>query len=352
MHSPFCYEATNVNQALSTGLGWLADAGVREESRNGPVLVSPVPVCITYTRPWERVLFSPLRDVNPFFHLMEALWMMNGGHDVAWPTQFNSKFGQFSDDGRNFWGAYGYRWRGWFGYDQLFLIASELRKDPTSRRCVLSMWDGAKDLPKATGHRVSNHDTLIPGFAVGRDVPCNTQAYFDVRGGKLNMTVTNRSNDALWGAFGANAVHFSIMQEVLAAMVGVQVGVYHQFTNNLHVYTSVFGVDGLGALAVDAERHDYYSTDGVAGLPVVAGDSNRWFVELAQFMRDPLNSECTEPFLLNLARPAYRAYMDRKQGVNNGMEAVVQIQSEDWRIACHDWISRREQRKAKEAGIG
>ena len=61
--------ATNVNQAVNEGFHYLAVAGVEENSRNGKVIVAPEPVLTTYTHPTERVLFSPLRDANPFLHV-------------------------------------------------------------------------------------------------------------------------------------------------------------------------------------------------------------------------------------------------------------------------------------------
>src|SRR5437667_129280 len=133
-------KVTNVNQCLSECLQWLLAAGVEENSRNGPVLVSPEPVMVTYTRPQERVLFSPLRDANPFFHLMEALWMLAGRNDVEWPAYFASNMRNYSDDGKIFHGAYGYRWRKAMSFDQLALIARELKANSESRRCVLQMW--------------------------------------------------------------------------------------------------------------------------------------------------------------------------------------------------------------------
>ena len=65
-------DATNVNQAYEKGVAYLIDEGVKEDSRNGPVVVAPGPVLTRYTHPTQRVLFSPLRDANPFFHIMEA----------------------------------------------------------------------------------------------------------------------------------------------------------------------------------------------------------------------------------------------------------------------------------------
>jgi thymidylate synthase len=52
----------------------------------------------------------------------------------------------------------------------------------------------------------------------------------------LDLTVLCRSNDVVWGAYGANAVHFSVLQEYLAGRIGVDVGVMYQFSNNYHGY--------------------------------------------------------------------------------------------------------------------
>jgi hypothetical protein len=54
----------------------------------------------------------------------------------------------------------------------------------------------------------------------------------------LDLTVCCRSNDAIWGAHGANAVHFSVLQEYLAARIGVGVGTMYQWSNNYHAYES------------------------------------------------------------------------------------------------------------------
>jgi hypothetical protein len=70
--------ARNVNEAYVVGLGYLRAYGKEQNSRMGKVLVVDHPVCTTYERPYERVLFNSERDANPFFHFMESLWMLAG----------------------------------------------------------------------------------------------------------------------------------------------------------------------------------------------------------------------------------------------------------------------------------
>ena len=68
------------------------------------------------------------------------------------------------------------------------------------------------------------------------DIPCNTNIYFKIREGELQMTVCNRSNDMIWGAYGANAVHMAVLQEYVAAQLDVPMGKYYQISDSFHVY--------------------------------------------------------------------------------------------------------------------
>jgi hypothetical protein len=86
------------------------------------VLVSQTPVVTCYSAPTQRVLFSPMRDANPFFHFMEALWMLAGRDDVASRYASTARSASSAMTASAIWGAYGSRWRKWFGHDQLDLI--------------------------------------------------------------------------------------------------------------------------------------------------------------------------------------------------------------------------------------
>ena len=175
----------NVNHALPEALWKLKLMGEKSDTRNGPVLVFPEPVMTIYDKPDERVLFWDKRDANPIFHLLESVWMIAGRRDVAFPQMFNSRIGQYSDDGENFNAAYGYRWRHHFGSDQLVDIIKLLTAKPETRQAVMQIW-ATEDL--------TNNAT--------RDKACNTQVFFEIKSGKLNMTVINRSND-IWLGVGS-----------------------------------------------------------------------------------------------------------------------------------------------------
>jgi hypothetical protein len=156
--------AQNVNHAFRDALWWIKVAGVPEDSRNGPVLVAPGPVITEYQYPLERVLFNPVRDANPVFHLMESLWMLAGESKLDFILPFNARMASYGENGIQ-WGAYGRRWNGYFGVNQIQLIIDELTANPNSRRAVIGMWDPMLDLKHSHllrfAGRVTQHDCVL-----------------------------------------------------------------------------------------------------------------------------------------------------------------------------------------------
>lgn len=333
-------EVRNVHEALPTAIAMLmqGDHTVERESRNGPVLKFDGPVTTVFEKPTERVLFHPLRDANPFFHLFESLWMLGGRNDVEWVAHYVKRMKEFSDDGKTFHGAYGYRWIHHFGFNQLNQIVSALKANPDDRRCVLQMWDARTDLGKQ-----------------GKDFPCNTQAMFEIdHEGRLNMTVINRSNDIIWGAYGANAVHFSVLQEYMAAAIGVPVGRYWQVSNNFHAYKATF--DPLQDLAVEGLTWPYgvYSpwtpTDEqcqaeVKPFPLVNTPINVWEIDLKLFLEVGPTPGMCDPFFTRVVQPMFYAHKAFKQkDWDAAFEIIERCAASDWRKACIEWLQRRKEK--------
>ena len=316
----YSFVVRNVNEAYDTVVPYILSHGVNEQSRNGQVLVMPEPVAICYEKPKERVLFDANRDANPFFHLMEAIWMLAGEKAAAWPVKFNKQMAEYANDDGEYDGAYGYRWRRHFGFDQIKYVADLLRKDPTTRRAVIGMYD-----PRTED-------------AGSKDIPCNSHIYFMVRSGKLDMTVLNRSNDAVWGAFGANAVHFSVLLEVVAALAGLPIGRYWQITNNLHIYPDIPKVWE----AVNNLRQQYlYQRGAVRPFPLVS-EPRVFLTECEHFLLDPTGPHWVNPFFYYVARPMYLSWQQYKRGDMEGARSwASQIEDSAWALACDEWLRRR-----------
>lgn len=326
--------ARNVHNALPLGLAHLASCGVPAPSRAGDVLVAPGPVTTVYDNPTERVLFWLERDANPFFHLMEGLWMLAGRNDLAFPQSYVKHFSDFSDDGVTIHGAYGYRWRNHFGFDQIRRVIAYFARHPMGRRAVIAMWDPETDLREDE---------------VGRDMPCNTQILFAVTYGRrdepnrLNMTVINRSNDVIWGLYGANAVHMSMLQEYIAAQLGLAVGVMTTVSNNFHAYKAVFDKTYRGALR-DAANVLLcpYGVDEVAPYPMVQNPKT-WDRDLALFFEDPTSNGFDNSFFHKVAKPIYWAHVAAKRNAwVNALEIIEQCEAADWRVAAADWLRRHQ----------
>ena len=329
----------NVHEALPEAVHQMLQWAHTEQTRNGQVLRCPTPVTTVYSEPRERVLFWGQRDANPFFHFFEGLWMLNGQMDVAPLARFVKSISKFSDNGSTFHGAYGYRWRTAFKWDQLQVIANSLRADHSDRRQVLQMWDCDRDLTDQVAKR---------------DIPCNLVICFTVNASALDMTVYNRSNDIVWGCYGANAVHFSMLQEVMAAMVGVPVGVYYQVSNNWHAYQDTF--EKVRPLALEAaqptlhgmRQPNPYAACAVAPYPMVSTDADTWFAELAMFMSEEGSATgYTEKFFRRVAVPLVQAHttytvVEAPHRFDEAYAACNNIQATDWRLACQQWILRRQ----------
>jgi thymidylate synthase len=314
----------NVNEVYPEALWKMKIMGVKQDSRNGMVLRIPGPVVTTYVDPTQRMLLDERRDANPFFHIFEGVWMLAGRHDVGWIMAFNTNITQFSDDGITLHGAYGYRWRNHFGHDQLIWIINHLRAFPQSRRAVLQMFDPEVD-----------QDWIV---GASRDIPCNTGIYFEIVDNQLNMTVTCRSNDMIWGCYGSNVVHMSMLQEFIADSLGIAVGTYTQFSNNFHIYERHWNLLE-NVSPYEPYRHAYGSHVSIVRF----GNAMTDLEELMQWVGSPDYDQYTNPYILLVLRPmltAYRFYKNNRK--IQALMACNDIADMEVRIACKQWLERRK----------
>lgn len=339
----------NINDGFRGLLGIFSTSAnyVESGSRNGGTRTVPDPVTITYSSPQERVLFNSARDVNPFSLMYESLWTISGRNDVQPISYYTARMTEFSDDGETWHGAYGHRWRHRFGFDQIDTAVRLLEESAGTRRIVINMW-----CPRAD---------LLEQKAGGKDYPCNTHLYLSVRDGRLSLTVCNRSNDLIWGLTGANYVVFSFLLEYLASRVGVEIGEYHHFTNNLHVYDRHVAEIPKWLAAYDGikgnNEYDGYTGEGGIVLhktvPLVRDPATfdrevKLLVE--QFSNGtngpvdfPNGTEYSEPFLETVAVPVFTAFRLYKHKLPaDALAEASRIKADDWRIACTAWLKRRQ----------
>lgn len=337
----------NVNEALDkllinlrADIYWrdISPRGLRTlEWKEGPYIT-------TYLRPRERVLFHPERDANPFFHFFESLWILAGRSDVDFLARYNPRMREYSDNGVTFHAPYGWRLRHHFARvgDQLVKAIEMLRHDQDSRQVVMSIWDPETDLGATT-----------------KDMPCNDLIMLKIRDGALNMTVCCRSNDAIWGAYGANAVQFSMIQEFIARAVGVDVGIYTQVSDSMHVYTDNEAV--LKTMRAGPQLTDPYANGGMRPYPILNGTPYlTWLRQLDEFLSSEFGRDfhSFDQFFYDVALPmrdAWGMYKDGPQAPakwdkNTRINVACDILEErciavDWMTAGVEWLNRRREKK-------
>lgn len=287
--------------------------GRDEDTRGGRVLTIEEPVVLTLREPYSRVLRDPARNANPFFHVMEVVWMMAGASNVNWISQFNMRMGEFANEGR-INGAYGQRWR---NCEQIRKTIDKL-ENRTTRQAVISMWNPVYD--------------NIVGL---NDYPCNTHIYFRVIKGQLNMTVCNRSNDLIWGMLGANVVHMTYLHELISCATGIPMGKYQVMTNNLHIYERHW------PLLDTASSVNVFDEDYGLGPPLLDGDNGETYEdfreECAEFMLSDSQKRWNSKWLQNVAEPLKLAYQNR----NHAPGHLTMCQDPAWRKASWEWLSRK-----------
>ncbi len=309
--------ARNIPLAYVEGLWKFRVFSGLEDTRNGEAMVMIHPTVLTIEHPEERVMTDPVRDCNPFFHVMEFVWMMAGSNDVKWIAQFNKRMLDYADDGY-LRGAYGWRWAN--PSPQLSDTVDLLRGYPETRQAVLAMWDPVYD-----GSRAKTSDR-----------PCHTHIYFRVRESThLDMTVMNRSNDYVWGMMGTNAVHFTLLHELIARASGYKLGKYMVFSNNLHIYKDVPRFNEIWNTY--AKKNIYQGKGKVEPFPIL----NHW-LEFTTFMVECNlffhgESNFSNEWLQYVAYPMKMAYLESK----NREEWISQIAALDWKLACIEWSARR-----------
>jgi len=169
-------------------------------------------VSFELTNPRNRLIYHPKRKYNYAFNVAEMISYLSGINSVQYMDFWNSNYKNFSDNGVNFRGNYGERLK--FYITELI---EKLRSNPDTRQATLSIYN-SEDMMRET-----------------KDAPCTLALDFKIRNKKLHMHVFMRSNDLIWGLM-YDLPAFTMMQEILANTVGVELGSYNHTAASLHVY--------------------------------------------------------------------------------------------------------------------
>lgn len=175
--------------------------------------------------PMENKIETPWRKWNEKYAELEWDWYMHGytesdpGLDVITANKTKNKFWLNYMDERGVVNS-NYGWQ--MGReDQVGYVIDELKRNPESRRAVISIYDGKEHADYK------------------RDTPCTIGLNFFAVDDHLNMTVYMRSND-LWKGFCNDQYCFSKTMEWIAEMLGLEIGTYCHVATDLHLYEEHF----------------------------------------------------------------------------------------------------------------
>ena len=192
----------------------LVDAPVIETTRGRSHEL--IGVSSRITRPRARLSRSETRG-RAFSCLGELVWYFSKSNALAPIQRYIPKYADESDDGETVYGGYGPRLFDLRGQNQISNVISLLSESPTSRRAVIQLFEA--------------NDISIRR----KEIPCTTTLQFIARGTELHMIANMRSNDAYMG-LPHDVFCFTMIQEIIARTLGLEIGIYHHVVGSLHLY--------------------------------------------------------------------------------------------------------------------
>ena len=154
----------------------------------------------------------------------ELLWFLKGETNIAYLKENGvSIWNEWANEQGELGPVYGRQWRSWEGkdgavIDQVKWLVDEIKKNPDSRRLIISAWNVA-DLPK---------------MAL---MPCHTLFQFYVADGKLSCQLYQRSADVFLGV-PFNIASYALLTLMVAQVCDLQPGDFIHSFGDVHIYNN------------------------------------------------------------------------------------------------------------------
>lgn len=244
--------------------------GVRKSSRTGVDTISyfgafyrvdlseGFPLLTTKKMEWKSILY-------------EVLWYLSGEEHIRNLKQHTKIWDAWADENGRLQTAYGRFWRrypvpeksaaldgeifvdetnpfvkresnGVLVFDQIGWVINEIKKNPNSRRLVITAWHPANAV-------------------ISKLPPCHYTFAFNVSNGKLNCHLTQRSGDIALG-IPFNLAAYSILTQIIAQETNLEPGYFAHTIIDAHIYIADKGsptekYDHLEGLKIQLEREPY-----------------------------------------------------------------------------------------------
>ncbi len=156
--------------------------------------------------------------------LHELLWFISGSTNVKYLQDNGVRiWNEWADAEGELGPVYGYQWRSWTAdggrhIDQLSQVIDALKRNPDSRRHIVSAWN-VGDLD----------DMKLP--------PCHILFQFYVADGKLSCQMYQRSADIFLGV-PFNIASYAVLLQMIAQVTGYKAGEFIHTLGDAHIYTN------------------------------------------------------------------------------------------------------------------
>jgi thymidylate synthase len=154
----------------------------------------------------------------------ELLWFLKGDTNIGYLTENGVRiWDEWADEQGNLGPVYGKQWRSWTGangqtVDQVSDIIAQIKKNPDSRRLIISAWNVAE----------------LPEMAL---MPCHALFQFYVAEGKLSCQLYQRSADVFLGV-PFNIASYALLTMMIAQVCDLEAGEFIHTFGDVHLYNN------------------------------------------------------------------------------------------------------------------
>jgi thymidylate synthase len=154
--------------------------------------------------------------------IYELLWFLRGDTNIRYLKEHRvSIWDEWADENGELGPVYGHQWRSWPDYnggtiDQIQQVVDTLKRNPDSRRIIVSAWNVAEVSQMA-----------LP--------PCHSLFQFYVADGRLSLQLYQRSADTFLGV-PFNIASYALLLQMMAQVTGLRPGDFIHTTGDTHLY--------------------------------------------------------------------------------------------------------------------
>lgn len=158
--------------------------------------------------------------------IYELLWFISGSTNIKYLKDHGvSIWNEWADDNGELGPVYGHQWRSWpdqagGSIDQLSNVISQIKKNPDSRRLIVSAWNVAE----------------VDKMALP---PCHTLFQFYVADGRLSCQLYQRSADVFLGV-PFNIASYALLTQMIAQVCDLKLGDFVHTFGDVHIYRNHF----------------------------------------------------------------------------------------------------------------